>query len=223
MLAEYGRHRLLTFDRDQASRTPTVELAHEALLTDWERYAGWVDEARDDLLARRSVESAARDWISSGNDSSFLYSGGRLELAEAWGTATRFELDDDERRFLTASRQKTDRDRVARTRRRRRRSHPARSGRRRGVVMAAVAFVQRRNADHEADERRSGELAGLATLAIDEDPERAILLGLAAADRSDHPSAEVISALHRATQSTGESSRADGRDAGPMGPAPTAP
>ena len=31
VLDEYGRHRLLTFDRDPVSRTPTIELAHEAL------------------------------------------------------------------------------------------------------------------------------------------------------------------------------------------------
>ena len=210
VLAEYGRHRLLTFDRDQASRTPTVELAHEALLTDWERFAGWVDEARDDLLARRRVESAARDWISSGTDASFLYSGGRLELAEAWGTATRFKLGDDERRFLTASRQKVDRDRVTRMRRRRRVTTLLGVAAVVALLMAAVAFVQRRNADHEADERRSGELAGLATLAIDEDPERAILLGLAAAQRSDQPTAEVLSALHRATQSIRLRSGTDG-------------
>ena len=76
--------------------------------------------------------------------------------------------------------------------------------------MAAIVFVQRRNADRQADERRSGELAGLATLAIDEDPERAILLGLAAMERTDEPSAEVLSALHRATQSTRLTSRVDG-------------
>ena len=210
VLAEYGRHRLLTFDRDPASRTPTVELAHEALLTDWERFAGWVDESREDLLARRRVESAARDWINAGTDASFLYSGGRLELAEAWAAESRFELGDDERRFLVASREKAERDRVARSRRRRRVTSVLAAAAVVAVVMAAVAFVQRRNADREAAERRSGELAGLATLAIDEDPERAILLGLAALERTDEPSAEVISALHRATQSTRLISRADG-------------
>ena len=210
VLAEYGRHRLLTFDRDPASRTPTVELAHEALLTEWERFAGWVDEAREDLLARRRVESAARDWVNAGADASFLYSGGRLELAEAWAADSRFELGDDERRFLAASREKVDRDRVARSRRRRRITGVLAAAAVVAMVLAAVAFVQRRNADRQADERRSGELAGLATLAIDEDPERAILLGLAALERTDEPSAEVLSALHRATQSTRLTSRIDG-------------
>src|SRR4029450_10613545 len=31
-LGAYGRHRLLTFDRDPSTREPTVEVAHEALL-----------------------------------------------------------------------------------------------------------------------------------------------------------------------------------------------
>ncbi len=75
------------------------------------------------------------------------------------------------------------------------------------MVMASMAFVQRRNADRQADETRARELAGLATLAIDEDPERAILLSLAALDRTDDPSAETLSALHRATQSTRLTSR----------------
>ena len=50
LLREFGRHRLLTFDRDPASRTPTVEVAHEALLDHWPRLRTWIDDARDDLL-----------------------------------------------------------------------------------------------------------------------------------------------------------------------------
>ena len=81
---EYGRHRLLTFDRDAATRTPTVEVAHEALLGEWPRLKDWIDDARDDLLARRRIESAAHDWLAAGSESSFLFTGGRLELAESW-------------------------------------------------------------------------------------------------------------------------------------------
>jgi WD40 repeat protein len=200
-LTEYGRHRLLTFDRDPASRTPTVEVAHEALLTDWERFARWVDEARDDLLARRRVESATNDWIASGGDDSFLYSGGRLELAEAWAAESRFDLGDDERRFLAASRERVDRDRLAQTRRRRKVIVLLAGATVVAMIMAAVVYVQRRNAEREAEDTRASELAGLATIAIDEDPERAILLGLAAHERTSEPSAELLSALHRAAQS----------------------
>ncbi len=245
VLAEYGRHRLLTFDRDPTSRTPTVELAHEALLTEWKRFAAWVEESREDLLARRRVESAAHDWISAGGDASFLYSGGRLELAEASAAGSRFEPGDDERRFLAASREKVDRDRVARSRRTRLVVGVLAGAAVVAMVMATIAFLQRRNADEQrlnadlqrrnaegqrreaedqrseaeeqrrnaerqADETRAGELAGLATLAIEEDPERAILLGLAAAERTNEPSAELLSSLHRATQSTRVTSTVDG-------------
>ena len=110
VLDEYGRHRLLTFDRDPTSRTPTVEVAHESLLTEWERFAGWVDDARNDLLTRRRLESAAHDWMSSGSDPSFLYGGGRLEVVESWAAGSGFELTDDEQRFLATSREKVDRD-----------------------------------------------------------------------------------------------------------------
>jgi WD40 repeat protein len=201
VLAEYGRHRLLTFDRDPASRTPTAELAHEALIREWERFADWIDEAREDLLARRRLESAAADWLDSGADSSFLYTGGRLELAETAAAGTRWGLGDDERRFLAASREAADRDRTASARRRRRVTALLGAAAVVALVLAAIAFVQRRNADQQADETRADELAGLSTLAIDEDPERAILLGLAALERTDDPSAELLSALHRATQS----------------------
>lgn len=37
VLDDFGRHRLLTFDRDLDTRAPTVEVAHEALLTRWDR------------------------------------------------------------------------------------------------------------------------------------------------------------------------------------------
>ena len=107
VLDEYGRHRLLTFDRDPTSRTPTVEVAHESLIAEWERFAGWVDDAREDLLTRRRLETAASDWMSSGSDPSFLYGGGRLELTESWVVSSGFELTDDERRFLATSRERS--------------------------------------------------------------------------------------------------------------------
>ena len=45
VLDMYGRHRLLSFDRDPVTRGPTVEISHEALLTEWAR-AARVDRGR---------------------------------------------------------------------------------------------------------------------------------------------------------------------------------
>ena len=43
VLDTFGRHRLLSFDRDPLTRSPTVEISHEALLTEWTRLHDWID------------------------------------------------------------------------------------------------------------------------------------------------------------------------------------
>ena len=53
ILHEFGAFRLLSFDHHPVTRGPTVEVAHEALLSEWERLAGWVEERGEDLATRR--------------------------------------------------------------------------------------------------------------------------------------------------------------------------
>jgi len=50
VIDQFGRHRLLTFDRDPVTRGPTVEVAHEALIREWGRLRMWLDEDREYLL-----------------------------------------------------------------------------------------------------------------------------------------------------------------------------
>ena len=73
ILATFGRHRLLTFDRDPISRSPTVEIAHEALLTEWDRLARWIDEARDDIQAQRRLTTAAAEWEERSRDPTAVF------------------------------------------------------------------------------------------------------------------------------------------------------
>lgn len=250
VLGEFGLQRLLTFDRDQSSRTPTVEVAHESVIGEWERLRAWIDAAREDLLARRRLEVATNEWVNAGYDASFLVRGSRLEVTESWATSSGFALTHEERRFLTESRARFDRELRSKAQRRhvavgalivglllttslagialiqRNRAHEsateAISQRTAAEANAQEAIRQRSaaeaNAQEAADqqqraedaatdasrkaaEKRAAELAGLATLAIDEDPERALLLGLAAEQASDEPSTDLLSALQRATQS----------------------
>ena len=95
MLDAFGSRRLLTFDRDTTSRGPTVEVAHEAILREWERLAGWIDDDRGDLLIRRRIDSAAREWDEAGREPSYLIAGARLEQAEAWSSAGALGADRD--------------------------------------------------------------------------------------------------------------------------------
>ena len=84
VLTAFGRHRLLTFDRDDLSGQATVELAHEALLTEWERLAGWIDRHRSALRRRDALLAAVDEWELSGRDAEYLLAGSRLAELEEW-------------------------------------------------------------------------------------------------------------------------------------------
>ena len=65
VLDAFGRHRLLSFDRDPITRSPTVEISHEALLTEWTRLRDWIDGARNDVRIQRRLADAMREWVAA--------------------------------------------------------------------------------------------------------------------------------------------------------------
>lgn len=77
------QERLLTSDKDE-NDVVQVNLAHEVIIKAWKRLADWVDESMEDLLTRRRVEEAAREWERSGRDESLLYRGVQLQKALEW-------------------------------------------------------------------------------------------------------------------------------------------
>lgn len=106
VLDRFGAARLLTFDRDPKTRTPTVEVAHEALLRAWDRLREWVERARESLRLQRRLAAAAQEWLASGTDASFLARGARLEqfrTLEAQSPETGVTINAAERTFLGAS------------------------------------------------------------------------------------------------------------------------
>lgn len=99
----YGKYRLLSFDRDSESREATVEIAHEALIREWQRLQNWLGENRQDIRLQRLLAASAADWKSSGGDNSYLLRGSRLAQYEDWFGATELSLSQDEQSFLQAS------------------------------------------------------------------------------------------------------------------------
>jgi WD40 repeat protein/DNA-binding SARP family transcriptional activator len=219
----FGRHRLLTFDHDPQSRYPTVEVAHEALLTAWGRLRGWIDAAREDLRTHRRLAAAVADWTAAGQDASFLVRGNRLEQFEAWTATSEFALAETERAYLDASiaaraaeaaEERAQKEREAALQRR--------SGNRlRALVgvlaiaciiaagLSLFAFAQRgrardqtRVAEREERVAVARELSAAAVANLEVDPERSILLALEAVDRTRSVDGTVLpeaeEALHRA-------------------------
>lgn len=99
----FAAYRLLTLDHDPASRRPTVEVAHEALLREWQRLRDWLDDSRADLRLRRQLARAAGEWRRAGEEPSFLLRGTRLAQFEAWSETTDLALTGTEQDYLEAS------------------------------------------------------------------------------------------------------------------------
>ncbi|MBI5960258.1 MAG: WD40 repeat domain-containing protein [Chloroflexi bacterium] len=99
----YAAYRLLTLDHDPATRSPTVEMAHEAILHEWERLRGWLDTSRLDIRQQRLLAAAASDWHKANQDSSYLLRGARLDQFAAWAADAPIALTTRERSFLDAS------------------------------------------------------------------------------------------------------------------------
>jgi WD40 repeat protein/class 3 adenylate cyclase len=175
VLEELAGARLITVQAEG------VEIAHEALIREWPRLRGWIDDDRERLRSLRSLTRAADLWTAAGRDPGELYRGGRLAAAD--------RLDEDEltpieREFLVASREAAER---AQEELRARVIEQARVNRRlRALLVGAisllamavaggsVAFLQRQRADREARAARaanrvaSEQLArGLAASAVD--------------------------------------------------------
>lgn len=100
--------RLLTTSREirfaedtQVAPTTWVEVAHEALIRQWDRFTGWVRENVESLRFGTELLQAASDWRHSGGDAAYLLRGNRLTRAEIWlegNDATQLQQD-----FIQAS------------------------------------------------------------------------------------------------------------------------
>ena len=83
----------------------TVEVTHEALIQRWDTLKGWLAENRDDKRLHDRLRDAANEWADPqhGRDSSYLWEGGRLDLAEKFDQSHPNMLTALEREFLGAS------------------------------------------------------------------------------------------------------------------------
>ena len=216
VIETYGTSRQLTFDRDVRTGEPTIELAHEAILSAWPRLGRWIDAAREDIRTERRLAAAARDWAEADRDPSFLIAGSRLEQIEAWRAGSPLALTPEESEFLDAA--AAERDRVEaeeRSRQEHERELERRSVRRLRAIVAVLAVAavvagalvlfatnQQRKAQAQERTAQARELAAASVANLDVDPERSILLALEAIDRTRSHDGSVLpeaeEALHRA-------------------------
>ncbi len=223
VLDTFGRHRLLSFDRDPVTRGPTVEISHEALLTEWAKLREWIEAARDDLRTHRHLAVEMNAWLASGKSSDFLLQGGRLDSIAAWSQTTTMGLRPPEHEFLDASLAARTEEQQVRQVEQRRTTDAERRARRRSrqlwiaaltaalvAALAVFAWVQRQDArDAQADlagTKEAQRLANVSASALSSDPQLSLLLAMEAVRATatlGYAVPEAVDAVHWALQKIG--------------------
>ncbi len=220
----FADYRLLSLDHDSQTRQPTVEVAHEAILREWELLHGWINESRTELRLQRQLIGWVDDWNSANKETSYLLSGARLDQFEAWAKATTVALTVDEKHFLDASiKARNERNIREQARQQREQTLEQRSQQRMRYLVAALSVLliivaifaifaidrQQRISDsltivqRESDVNRSLVLANDAIEAFElGETDLALQIALEAVNLPDTPAASVR-ALGRVAQGIG--------------------
>ncbi len=74
--------RLLTSNK--IAGVPTVEVSHEALISEWARLSDWLREAREDIRFQQSLSEDVAEWEQRDKPRDRLYRGSQLKEAQAW-------------------------------------------------------------------------------------------------------------------------------------------
>jgi serine/threonine protein kinase len=210
----FGKARLLSFNQDPLTRSPSVEITHEALLREWPRLRVWLDDGRTDVRTQRSLAAQAGEWDKAGRDSSFLLHGVRLSQFESWAAETNMALTGEEHDYLEASLKQREAQLRAEEERK---AHLAALERRSrnvlrtlvGVFAAAAivafllslfAFNQQRLARQAQALASSRELSAVAINTLEQDPELSILISLEALRVSD--TSEAIEAVRHSLKTS---------------------
>lgn len=106
--------RLVTLNEDSA------EVAHEALIREWQRLHEWLSQDREGLRLHRHLTDSTHEWEARGQDAAELYRGARLVQMREWALSNDDKLNAAESRFIAASIELVEREELDRETQRRR-------------------------------------------------------------------------------------------------------
>jgi WD40 repeat protein len=214
----FGQYRLLTFDRDPVTRGPTIEVAHEALIREWERLRKWLDKDREFLMWQQRLRAGLHQWAASEQDEGALLRGAPLAEAENWLNRHQADLTEAEREFIQASLALRERRAAEEEARLQRELELEKQSANRlrlrnrvitgvgvvALVLAVVAGLFGWQSNRNAIRATARELASAALANLEVDPQLSILLALESLGLSQSadtaPLAEAQDALHRGIQ-----------------------
>jgi WD40 repeat protein len=139
----------------------SVEVAHEALIQQWDTLRGWLEADRAGLRLHRRLTQAAQTWLEMGRDAGVLYRGAQLAQAVEWAAGHEAEMNPLEREFLDASVQLQAQEEVAREAQRRRELESAQQ-----LAQAAELRAQEQASATRRLKQRARLLAGVGLVAL---------------------------------------------------------
>ena len=147
-------------EQPPASEQETVEVAHEALIREWDRLKSWLNEDRGFYLWRQRLDQTIRDYEEHGKQADYLMQGPALKEAEGKLAAPMPEpLAPYQRGFLQASldeRDRTERATQAAEAQRRREKEGLQQRERDALALAAEQERQARQAAESAQQAELG-------------------------------------------------------------------
>jgi TIR domain len=112
LVVKLSDERLLVTNQSASGLEQTVEVAHEALISNWSTLRAWVNEDREFLLWRDRLGPLVAEWERVQESDEAVLRGPLLIEAQKWFDHRSQDLSDQERKFISASRE--ERERLAR-------------------------------------------------------------------------------------------------------------
>src|SRR5271165_3941853 len=111
LVLKLANERLLVTNQSGNGLERTVEVAHEALISNWSTLRAWVNEDREFLLWRDRLGTLLAEWERAQESDEALLRGPLLIEAQKWFDQRSQDLSDQERKFISASRALRERQR----------------------------------------------------------------------------------------------------------------
>jgi energy-coupling factor transporter ATP-binding protein EcfA2 len=103
LVRKLAEERLLVTNQSLNGLEQTVEVAHEALISNWSPLRAWVNEDREFLLWRERLGALLTEWERAQESDEVLLGGPLLVEAQKWFDRRNQDLSDRERKFISAS------------------------------------------------------------------------------------------------------------------------
>jgi energy-coupling factor transporter ATP-binding protein EcfA2 len=105
LVFKFANERLLVTNQSAGGLEQTVEVAHEALISNWSTLRAWLNEEREFLLWRDRFNTFLAEWERAQQSDEALLRGPILIESQKWFDHRTQYLSEQERKFISASRE----------------------------------------------------------------------------------------------------------------------